>query len=126
MPSYSRDHEEEDRRDRARRRGLDYLLGRDDDRRRARSRPADELPDRGGRAQGRDAQPAGLRVSEPESFDVPCQTEVRAATGETRRCGAPAREYRVYMNNKWERWVICTGHAAYYKSWGADLSVLVD
>ncbi len=140
MPGYSRDRDDDaHREERAKRRGLDYLLDRGDDVRRARSRPSSDPYGRGAGAPARlpagastvdrgarPGQASGLRVSAPESFDVPCQTEVRAATGDTRNCGAPAREYRVYMNNTWQRWVICSAHAAYYRSWGAELSVLVD
>jgi hypothetical protein len=138
MPNQSRDREpwaEQDA-ERARRRGLDYLLDRGSGtaRPRPRSRAAlERVPDPygddalgAGDRRGDRGTPAGLRVSAPESFDVPCETEVRGPAGETRRCGAPAREYRVYMNRTWQRWVICSGHAAYYRSWGADLSVLVD
>ena len=131
MPTNSRDHDSwlDRGEDRARRRGLDYLLDRQVGEGLGRSRgravgvrPDDRQPEK----PTRDGQVAGLHVSAPESFDAPCQTEVRAATGDARRCGAPAREYRVYMNNTWQRWVICSTHAAYYRSWGADLSVLVD
>ncbi len=140
MPNDWRDRQEPPprREDRARKRGLDYLLGRDDDRS-PRVRPSvgrdryePVRPETGRRPAEADrsdrpgGQPGGLRVSAPESFDVPCQTDVRSASGDSRKCGAPAREYRVYMQGKWERWVVCAAHAAYYRSWGADLSVLVD
>jgi hypothetical protein len=138
MPKQSRDREPWSGHDaeRARRRGLEYLLDRASGASRPRPRGRVGLeplpaPDRGGGLGGDDRRgdrgaPAGLRVSAAESFDVPCETEVRGPAGETRRCGAPAREYRVYMNRTWQRWVICSAHAAYYRSWGADLSVLVD
>jgi hypothetical protein len=135
MPNYSRDRDVPDdrREDRARRRGLDYALGRESTTSRARTRPAYDPYGRSGATTGtpertpaRPGQPAGLRVSAPESFDVPCQTEVRGMTGDTGVCGAPAREYRVYMHNVWQKWIICAAHAAYYRSWGADLSVLID
>ena len=129
MSNYSRDRDALERGDdRARRRHLDYLLDRDPG---TRSRPASRATDRDyyvveERSSSRSKPPQGLRVSEPESFERPCETEVRGMTGDSHRCGAPAREYRVYMNNTWQRWVICSTHAAYYRSWGADLSVLVD
>jgi hypothetical protein len=125
MPNQSRDREPWSGHDaeRARRRGLEYLLERGSGS--GRPRPTSRTAG-GDDRRGERGAPAGLRVSAPESFDVPCETEVRGAGGESRRCGGPAREYRVYMNGTWQRWVICTAHAAYYRSWGADLSVLVD